>query len=200
MKLLAAVFLTLVTFSVTAQELSNKDEKDIRDRMDLFLNLTKERNFADMMDYIYPKLFTIATKEQMIEVFNSLETMGIGMEMDEINLNKVEMLHTDGEKHYAFGNYDMKMRMILKNEQLQSEESVAMMNEGFKEQFGAENLAYDDATKTFSVKGDKYVVAVKDPEYGKDWCFLEFDPKNSELASILLSAEVVEKAMAKIKN
>lgn len=160
------VFLSLLTFCATAQTLSEKDEKVIRETMAAYLDFTKENDFSGMMDYIYPKLFTLASKEQMIEVFSSLETMGIEMKFDKLHINQLEALHSDKEREYAFGNYDIQIRMILKNEDLHNELTVALMKDELKKESGIESLIYNDSTHTFSLEGRRYIMAIKDPDYG----------------------------------
>lgn len=200
MKLFIVILLSLGAVSLSAQNLSDQDRTDITSRLDEYFDYTKVNDFSNMMDYVYPKVFTLATKEQMVAVFEGLETMGIGLNVDEIGLTTLAPLTEEGEKRFAVINYSIKVRLELLTPNMQSDQVIESLKSSFKVSYNATNMAYNEETKELSFDGSKYVLAVKDPEYDSDnWYFLEYDESNPMAAQMMLSSEVLSKFKEKMK-
>ena len=201
MKLITLTLLTLWSVGLSAQSLTGQDKTDIQSRLDEYFEFTKANNYSQMMDYVYPKVFTLATKEQMVEVFNSLETMGIGLNVDEININKIEDLMDGGDKKYGVADYKIDIRLKLLTPVMQSAEVIESLKSSFKVSYNASDMSYDEEAKTLSFKGHKYVLAIKDPDYDADnWYFLEYDASNPMAAQMLLDGDVLAKFKEKMAN
>ena len=152
-----------------------------------------------MMEYVYPKVFTLATKEQMVQVFNSMETMGLGLNVDKITINNLEPLMKSGDKDFAVADYSIEIRLELKSATMQSAEVIESLKSSFKVSYNATDMNYDEETKMLSFSGRKYVLAVKDPEYdGENWYFLEYDASNPMAAQMLLDNDVLAKFKEKM--
>ena len=201
MKLITLTLLTLWSVNLSAQNLSNQDKTDIQTRLDEYFEFTKVNDYTQMMEYIYPKVFTLATKEQMVEVFNSMKTMGIGLNVDEININKIEDLMDGGSKKYGVADYNIEIRLELLTPVMQSAEVVESLKSSFKVSYNATDMKYDEETKTLSFKGHKYVLAIKDPDYDADnWYFLEHDASNPMASEMLIDSDVLTKFKEKMAN
>lgn len=191
--------MTLWSVGLSAQSLSEQDKTDIQTRLDEYFGFTKANDYNSMMDYVYPKVFTLATREQMVEVFNSLETMGIGLNVNDIVLNEIEPLMDDNDKQYGIANYNIDIKLDLKTPVMQSAEVVESLKSSFKVAYNATDMKYDEEAKTLSFKGFKYVLAIKNPEYdSENWYFLEYDASNPMAAQMLLDADVLAKFKEKM--
>lgn len=200
LKLFTIILLALWSVNLNAQSLSEKDESDIRIRLDEYFELTKANNYTDMMDYLYPKIFTLATREQLIAVFDGLETMGIGLNVDEVTIKSVEPLYEGGDKRYALSEYGIDVRLELLTAQMQSDEVRESLKASFKALYNTDVVNYDAETKMLSFTGSKSVVCILDPEFdAESWFFLEYDASNPQLSQMLLGADAHEKLMEKIK-
>ena len=201
MKLFSTLIIALISLNLSAQSLSDKDEKDIRVRIDEYFVYIMDNDYPNMMEYAYPKIFTLTTKEQMIAVFDGLESMGIGLNVDDIRLNGVEGLIDKDDKRFAIADYSVEIRVELLSETMQSPEVIESLKSSFTVSYNAKNMNYDEETHMLSFNGRKYLLAVKDPDYDADnWYLLEYDASNPMAAEMLLDSDVLEKFKAKMKN
>ena len=169
---------------MSAQSLSDNDEKDIRVRIDEYFVYIMDNDYPNMMEYAYPKIFTLTTKEQMIAVFDGLESMGIGLNVDDIRLNGVEGLIDKDDKRFAIADYSVEIRVELLSETMQSPEVIESLKSSFTVSYNAKNMNYDEETHMLSFNGRKYLLAVKDPDYD-EWVFYQRTDNRSLLALLL---------------
>lgn len=201
MKIFSTLIIALISVNMSAQSLSDNDEKDIRVRIDEYFVYIMDNDYPNMMEYAYPKIFTLTTKEQMIAVFDGLESMGIGLNVDDIRLNGVEGLIDKDDKRFAIADYSVEIRVELLSETMQSPEVIESLKSSFTVSYNAKNMNYDEETHMLSFNGRKYLLAVKDPDYDADnWYLLEYDASNPMAAEMLLDSDVLEKFKAKMKN
>ena len=201
MRLLFITALTFLSLNFQAQTLSSEDDKNIRERLDKYLELTKDNKFMEMMDYVYPKLFTFVTKEQMAQVFTSMESMGIKLFFDGAQLLSLKPLVQINDKAYAYIHYSTDIRLELLTEEMQNAEVVESLKNSFKATYNTEEVSYDAETRMISLKGYKYIIAIYDPDYSDDriWYFLEFDENNIQMNELLLGQDVFNKLLDNIK-
>lgn len=199
MRLFSIVIVAFWSVNLSAQTLSDQDKTAINSRLAEYFEFTKANDYTSMMDYVYPKIFTLATKEQLVQVFNGLETMGIGLNVDDVDINKLEPLMKSGDKNFAVADYNIEIRLELKTPSVQSAEVVESLKSTFTVSYNATDMKYDDETKMLSFSGRKYLLAVKDPEYdGENWYFLEYDASQPMAAQMLLDSDVLAKFKEKM--
>ncbi|RXK60001.1 hypothetical protein ESA94_13215 [Lacibacter luteus] len=191
MKKLVFLFLIgfLFTFSAAAQEV----DAAMKSRLDTFLKLNQALDFEKLMDYIYPKVFTVAPREQLIEIFKSTFAGDdeVKMEMDSLQYGSISPLVVVNKGSYHLIRYSMLIRMQIKQEASDAADGNTTMLNVLKSQYGAKNVRYDAASKKFVVNVNTNMVAVKD-ETSPEWTFLNFEPDHP-LAAQLLDAAVISK-------
>lgn len=161
-------------------------------RLNEFIKLTRELNFTKLMDYIHPKLFTIASKEQMVAIMENTFKGDEGMEiaMDSIETGRIFPSFILQNGTYTKVEYSMLMRMKLKKDN-GYEPANDMMLTLFKSQYGKDNVRYDEPTQAYVIRIVSMMVAIKD-EQSPEWSFLNFKPDDA-LMKKLLSQEVINK-------
>ncbi len=193
------MILALGSVSLSAQSLSEAEIANINKRLGEYFEYTKVNDYTNMMDYIYPKIYTLATKEQLVEVFNGLETMGLGLNVDEISATDPEPLIEEDDRKFAVIDYKVKIRLELLTATVRNDQVIESLKSSFKVGYNATNMSYDDETHILSFDGQKYALAVMDPEYdANEWYFLEYDASNPMAAQMMLSDKVLEKFKAKM--
>lgn len=176
---------------------SDKKEKEITEgatleqRLADYMKYTDEMNMDKMLDYIYPKLFTIAPRKQlqklMEDAYNSEE---VSVTLDSLKLEKIHPVFQMEGGSYAKVDYSMLMIMKLKDP---GEESpYELLLAGFEEEFGKGNVRYDDTNGSFRVQQKSTSIAVKD-KYAKEWSFAELNKDDDVMLKKLFSKEVLEK-------
>jgi hypothetical protein len=188
------VLLTAISFFVIISTFSQTDS-ELKNRLKLFMEANNALNFERIMDYTYPKLFTIVTREQMIEVMNNtFNNDEIKISMDSLKVDSVYKEFKLQANSYAKIKYSMKLVMKFKEDTTATENEKNKMNESMlaamQGQFGKANVITDSAG-CLHIKVVTNMVAIKD-EYAKEWCFVnlkEGDPLTKEL----LTDELLDK-------
>ncbi|MGK0487764.1 MAG: hypothetical protein ACJAXB_000944 [Candidatus Endobugula sp.] len=191
--------LGLFSFSLKGQSLSVTDKSAMASRLAEFVDLSKIEDYSRILDYSYPKLFDFVLKKDMLDVFNSIESMGIDMIFEEMNLKEPSLIEDTGEIKYVLCPYNAKISIVLISAEMRKNKNSKAMVQAFEQQFGKKNTSYDASLHKISTQGLKQILAIQDNKYGNEWFFMEFDTSNPQLLDLLLPVNVVEKIMAKIK-
>lgn len=184
------LFLSFLLFALLSKGSKAQTDTKLTERIAAMLKVTESKDLEKMLDYTYPKLFTLATREQMAEAMkNSFETEDFVSTFDSVKLGTVFPIFTIGKGQYAKINHTMLMRMKFKEEidSAQSAEMMPMM----EEQFGKGKVRFDKNLNTIVILLNSKMVAVKD-DYAKEWSFVNYD-EASPMVNMLFSKEVIEK-------
>jgi len=167
-----------------------KDSAELVTRLDTFIQYNRDMNFDKIMDYTYPKLFTIATKEQVKEalesVFNSDE---LTLKMDSLKTEKIYPLFASGNNRYAKVNYSMLILMTPKP--MKDTADIGMLVSIMQKQFGDENVRFDKNTNTMIIYQKLDMAAIKD-ELSPEWTFFNLN-KDDPMMDLLLDKEIISK-------
>lgn len=159
-------------------------------RLDSMLLVTQEMNLEKILDYTYPKLFTIATREQMADAMkSSFETEDFKTTLDSVKIGKVHPVFSTKEGKYAKISHTMLMRMHF-NETIEEEQSQAVIP-AMEKEFGVGKVRFDKEKNTIIISLSSEMVAIQD-EYAVEWCFVNYNEEDS-LVNLLFSKEVIEK-------
>src|SRR5690242_21824822 len=92
------------------------DGASLEHRLDQFMELTDKMDLEELMEYTYPKLFTIAPKESVLkalkEAYNSEE---VRMQLDSLKIEKIYPVFEMENGSYAKIDYSMVMLMDFKD-------------------------------------------------------------------------------------
>ncbi|TBM99377.1 hypothetical protein EYD45_15575 [Hyunsoonleella flava] len=171
-------FLTtlVLAFLFSASVFSQSHKAEIQKEAQNYYNLMTDMNIDGFLDYMYPKVFEMVTKEQMKtgmeQMFNSPQ-----MKIEFIS-NDVKSISDEKEVdgvNYAVVYYNSKMRMTFLTEKDKPEADrqayLDMMKTNMAAQFGAENVTVDVATTSVVINNDASMFAINDPQYD-GWKFL----------------------------
>lgn len=166
----------------------------LESRLAAFMKANDDMNIEQIADYLYPKLFTLASKadlmKEMEETFNGDE---VKIELDEVKVDTLYPVFNLGEGSYAKVKYSMIMRMNFINTADSTSTNREMMEnimQSMTAEYGAENVSINEKD-VVSIKEKSVMVAVKD-EYAKQWSFVELK-KDDPLTEKLFTKELLEK-------
>lgn len=199
-KTLFAALLICSTAALTAQSLSEAQKSQINKRLSTYIELNKKQNYEAIVDMAYPKVFEIATKEQMIEVFSSLEAQGFDMDFEEMTVKILKPVALSDSVNYVLCPYDMKMTLTLVNEEMRTPEIAQSMVQAFEMVYQGGKVMLDEKNYKIQIEGSKYMMAIQDNKYGSDWYFSEFDQSNPMLLSMMFPEDIITKTKAIIKD
>jgi hypothetical protein len=184
-------FFGIILFILSFNKYSaGQQDKELMDRLDSVLKVTQSKEFEKILDYTYPKLFTIITREQMVqELRSAFESEEFSVAIDSLKIKKIFPVFTTKDGQFTKIIHTMIMKMKFKEviDSALVEPMIQQMEQGF----GSGNVRFDNATNSFIAKMVAEMIAIKD-EFAKNWCFVNNDEENN-LADLLFSKEVNEK-------
>jgi hypothetical protein len=187
MKKIFPFVILVFVFSIKARA---QEDPQLLERLNLILKVTQQKDLEKILDYTYPKLYTIVDREQMQEAMKGMfETDEFVTTLDSVLLVKVFPVFTVGEGKYARVTHSMVMHMQFKKKQ--SEEEVTEMIAGMEESYGEGKVRFDKVKNTMIISMLSVMLAIKD-SFAAEWCFVNYN-EESPMASMLFSEEVMEK-------
>lgn len=169
-KLLCALILLIATLSVKAQDRQSLEEGALK-----MLELTAKGDFDELMNYTYPKVFTIASREEISKALkNALQGDGVTAEVvpGEANFTFSEIKKID-KSYYSIIGHDLIINMTFEDE-IADEDLPRTLYE-LKETLGTRDITYDKLTKTLRIKKRAHMVAIADELTKYKWTYINND-------------------------
>lgn len=186
MKKSITLFLVLTSyFFGFAQDLNSlKNEAEKMYATAITLDLDK------ILDQTYPKVFEIASREQMKDVLNDAfnnEAMTIKMVKTDPKFTFGEIKKI-GNQTFCVFEHENRMTMTFKEDM---GDSAEMMLEMMKESMEASEATYDDKTFTFTLQKRAKVLAVSDELTNKTWKYVNIE-KDGSLIQMLFDEKIIK--------
>lgn len=191
------VFILFLISNLHVSAFSQKDTA-LERRLQEFLRVNDRMELDRVLDYTYPKLFSIVPRKQMLNILKStFDNEEMSIALDSLAIVNVFPVFKVENGYYAKVIYSMNMLMSFKEDpsdslsaEDKSERDEFMLNHMAKE-YGAGNVSIDPATGALKIKVVSPMVAIKD-SYAKDWTFVNLKD-NDPLSSRLFSKPVLNK-------
>ena len=175
---------------------STDNSSSMEQRLTEYSKLNEEMNLEKIMDYVYPKLFTIVPRNELLQAmkdgFNSEE---VKVNIDSMKVDKIHPAFEMDKVSYAKINYSMVMLMDFKNTKdnvtESDDEQSEFMRKTMAAQYGEENVSVDEATGIIKIRANSSMVAVKE-QSDKLWYFVNMK-EDDPMATKLFSKEVIDK-------
>lgn len=189
MKIGAAVAL-IIAFYTTG--FAQTDPKLV-ERMNIMMKATEVPDYNTILDYTYPKIFSIVPREKMLEVLQmTFENKQFTVSLDSVIADTIYPVFTIGDASYAKIIHSQVMRMKFK-EQLDSTNKTkfSATTNALKEQFGEDKVRFDTASNTINIRMRPDMIAIKD-SFASEWSFINLK-EDSPVTPMIFSEEVLEK-------
>jgi hypothetical protein len=187
-------FTTLVfAFLFTVSGFSQSQAEITKHAQTYYDHMTNQ-NFDGVLDYMYPKVFDMASRSQMKagmeQMFNSPEMKieFISNEVTSVTNNK----KAEGVTYAAvFYNSKMKMTFVSEMDKPEADKKgfLEFMKTTMDTQFGADNVTSDFNTMSLIINMDSSMFAINDPKY-KDWKFIGNDDAMKQLVDTIVPESV----------
>jgi len=184
--------LFFIFLSILVQASAQEDSMLVK-RLNDILMYTQEKNSEKILDYTYPKLFTIVARSQMKEALNGMfETDEAIIVLDSLFTIKIHPVFSVEGKQYCKILHNMVMRMNFKEPaDTTGEESEAdFLLELMGEKYGKENVRFDASKNSLVIKIISDMIAVKEKN---NWFFANYDEDNPKLLDLLFSKAIQNK-------
>src|SRR5688572_20376705 len=113
--ILCALF---INFLAVAQD------SKLKTRLDEYMRLNRELNFERLMDYVHPKLFTLAPREQLISYFKNIyDNEEMKIRIDSATISAISPVYKLTPGFYHKVDYKMRLTLILNDTAVTNQES-----------------------------------------------------------------------------
>jgi len=160
-------------------------------RVNEMLKLTKVKDLEKVMDYTYPKLFTIAPRSAMIAAMkNVYETEDFTIELDSVNVVKIFPVFVIKDTSYVKVRHTMLMKMKYKEpyDSTQKEEKEFMVSL-MQQKYGEANVRFDPVANSLNIFMTPDMVGVK--SRSTNWTFANLNEDNPAMLNMLFSKQVL---------
>lgn len=187
------IFFCVMAFCCSMLAFSQADTS-LPQRLNLFIEANSKMDLEKVLDYTYPKLFTIVPKEQILEIMKaSFNNEQMSIRLDSLRADSIYPVFQTKQGSYAKILYSMKMTMHLKKQDADSskkKENADAMLLAMKSQLGEKRVRMDGAGNII-LHVSAVMVAAKDI-YADDWCFVNLKD-GDPITSQLFSKEIIDK-------
>lgn len=174
MKKFITLIILLLSLNVIAQN-TKKELNEIATKMFVDMN---NRDFDAIIDMTYPKVFELASKDQMKALFKSFfegnSEFSVEIPHIEPKFKVSEVFNKESDSiSYAFISYDLRMKMTFKNQEFEEEQQKMMIS-----MMSAKGMDVKFITKnTLDMNMlDRITVLIKDNYTNNKWAMLNYDP------------------------
>jgi hypothetical protein len=183
----------LLFLTISLNQLFAQADTMLSKRLNQILAYTQEKNTSKILDYTYPKLFTIVTRSMMTEALNGMyDTEEFTTTMDSLFAINIHPVFIVEGKEYCKIVHNMIMRMNFKEptdttgEESEADFLLALMGE----KYGKENVRFDKMNNSLVIKFTPDMIAVKE---NNTWYFANYDDENPAMLDLLFSKAVQKK-------
>lgn len=187
-KILGLFLFTSLATGVFAQQ-----DTSLVKRLNATLQFTKQMELEKVMDLTYPKLFGLASREQMLDALKrTFENDEFKTELDSLKIDTIFPVFTIEKGSYTKVKHTMLMRMLYKEPFDTSGTGIGMMIGLMEARFGKGNVRFDHAKNSLNIRMHVAMIAIKD-DVSPQWTFVNFDESNPLMLDMLFSKEVLAK-------
>jgi len=170
-----------------------QQDTSLVNRVNQMLNLTQVKDLEKVMDFTYPKLFTIAPRKALIEVMkNTYETDEYIIELDSVNVVTIFPVFKINDTSYAKVKHTMLMKMKYKEPyDTADKESKDLMVSLMQQKFGEGNVRFDPIANSLNIFMVPDMVGIKTKS--SNWTFANLNEDNPAMLNMLFSKQVLNK-------
>jgi hypothetical protein len=187
-----SIFLWL-SFLVVGIIASAQQDTSLVKRVNEMLKFTQLKDFEKVIDYTYPKLFTIAPKDVLIATMqNAFETDEFTIELDSVKILTIFPVFVIDDTSYVKVKHTMLMKMKYKKpydttDRVSKESMVSIM----EQRFGKGKVRFDPIANSLNIFMVPDMVGIKDKS--SKWTFANLNEDNPEMLAMLFSKKVLDK-------
>lgn len=182
---------------IISQVVSAQKDAELEKRLNEFMVINDSMDLNKVMDYTYPKLFSIVPREKLVEAMQAaFDNEEMTIKLDSFKINTIFPVFKLENGLYAKVMYSMIMLMAFKEDKKDSlsaedkKERDDFMISHMESEYGKGNASIDPATGFLKVKVTSPMVAIKD-SYAKQWSFVNLE--ENEMTGRLFSKAVLAK-------
>ncbi len=170
-----------------------QSEDAIRKGFKKYQDFLKAGEYEKSMDLVYPKLFDLVPKSTLLDAIKStFNDPNLEIEMGDGKILEIGKAQKVEGEYFSFISYESVIKMKANASGEAEQEAInVQLKANFEENFGANNVSYDEETGFFTIKVKEQSLAIS--PNGKDsWKFLTLQKNQLMLMEQILPAEILE--------
>lgn len=187
------ILFLFIGLGLQAQSQEEQIRKDFID----YQNLIKKGEYEASLDYVYPKFFTLVSKEKMLKMMKTMiNNKMVSMEFGDTKVLEVGDKQTIDSTEYIVFSYitEITMKVIVAGGKGNLEQQQLLnqrMQTAFEKQYGKENVKFNKKTGYFTITPTKKAVAVSE-DHGKTWTYMAVEAQQKAMIETILPDAVVK--------
>ncbi|PXW17688.1 MULTISPECIES: hypothetical protein [Chryseobacterium] len=183
MKTKSLLFLFVLLSSMTfSQTKANPDDAAIKKSLTYFINGIQSKQIDQAVSCIYPKYFTIVSKEQMTQILNmTYNNPFMKIEVQDLKFGNIEKPELITGEYFSITHYFLKLKCNVSS---LNDEIKKKMNSALTAKYGANNVKYLANEGSYLINANMKACAVSKDK--KAWKFVILEKQyKKELLNVL---------------
>lgn len=183
MKTKSLLFLfVMLSFMSFSQTKANPDDAAIKKSLTYFVNSIKSKQIDQAVSCIYPKFFTIVSKEQMTQILNmTYNNPFMKIEVQDLKFGDIENPELITGEYFSITHYFLKLKCNVSS---LNDEMKQKMNSALTAKYGANNVKYLANEGSYLINANMKACAVSKDK--KNWKFVILEKEyKKELVKVL---------------
>lgn len=183
MKTKSLLFLfVMLSYMAFSQAKENPDDAAIKKSLTYFVNHIKSKQIDQAVSCIYPKFFTIVSKEQMTQILNmTYNNPFMKIEVQDLKVANIEKPELIAGEYFSITYYFLKLKCNVSS---LNDDMKKKMNSALTAKYGANNVKYLANEGSYLINANMKACAVSKDK--KTWKFVILEKEyKKELVKIL---------------
>ena len=170
-----------------------QEDTSLVNRVNAILSFTQVKDLEKVMEYTYPKLFTIVPRESMIAAMKiAFDSEDFTIELDSVKILKIFPIFKINDTSYVKVRHTMlmKIKYIEPYDSLQKELKEYMVS-FMSQKYGEGNVRFDPVANSLNIFMTPDMVGVK--TNSTKWTFANLNEDNPKMLNMLFGKKVLDK-------
>jgi hypothetical protein len=189
------LFIFLIGFMQFTNQVNAQQDTALINRLTQVLEFTHTMNLEKILDYIYPKLFTISPREEMLGYLKStFESKEFIISADSLRIDTIYPVFKVDTESFCKIRHTMLLHMRFNEpiDSLDDGNEKVLMASIMEPKYGKGNVWYDKQDDALVIFMKPEVIAVKNDK-DNTWYFMNIKKDDDLFLSLLFSQEVLDK-------
>ncbi|MBP1164370.1 hypothetical protein JOE44_001254 [Chryseobacterium sp. PvR013] len=180
------VLLSMMTFSQTK---ANPDDAAIKKSLTYFVNSIQSKQIDQAVSCIYPKFFTIISKEQMTQILNmTYNNPFMKIEVQDFKFGNIEKPELITGEYFSITHYFLKLKCNVSS---LNDDMKKKMSSALTAKYGANNVKYLANESSYLINATMKACAVSKDR--KTWKFVVLEKEYKKELVKILPKKVLDK-------
>lgn len=179
----------LLSFLSFAQAKANPDDAAIKKSMTGFVGGIKNKNIDQSVNCIYPKLFTVISKDQMTQILNmTYNNPFMKIDVQDLQFGNIEKPEQIGKEYFSIVNYSFRLKC---NVSAMNDDMKKKINSAMVSKYGKNNVKYLANEGAYLVNANMKACAVSQDK--KTWKFVIVEKEYKPQLVKVLPKKILDK-------